>query len=66
MREWTIQRPADGITLNAGHPEVLRRGRRVLKFRTRKAAVDFLVKNGIVGSERELDDSVIQIVEEPR
>lgn len=61
---WTIQRPGGGISLNAGHPDVLRKGKKVLVFPTRNRAVDFLIKNKVVASERELMDSIIEIVRE--
>jgi hypothetical protein len=60
--DWMIERPAEGISLNAGHPEVLRDGDKVLTFSTRQAAVDFLIEKGVVPSELALRDSTIQIV----
>jgi len=62
--QWVIERPAGGISLNAGHPEVLRDGEKVLRFPTRGAAVDFLIEKRVIGSERDLDDSTIRIVPE--
>ena len=63
-RKWLIQRPAGGITLNAGHPEVLRSGKRVLQFDTRRQAVQFLIMHSIIRSEADLADSTIEIVKE--
>jgi hypothetical protein len=60
--QWVIERPAGGIGLNAGHPEVLRQGEKVLTFATKKAAVDFLVDNKVVASEAALADSTIKVV----
>lgn len=56
MKRYAISRPFDGISLNAGFPQYLRKGEEVLTFPTEHEALLFADSN-------EIDVDTINIVE---
>jgi len=47
MNKYIIWRPADGISLNAGHREYLQKNGRTLKFDSNEKAVSFMKEKGL-------------------